>query len=153
MESAVGRQEHNASNEMRNRPFSWQAKWTAIIAEQEPAEPHHNQHGNGYADDGGEDRTIARQSAVSTERQANYAEIGLWVGAVAALATAWAAWAAAFAAKAAAASNEIARETAKRELRAYVGFIEYKINTQKHEFNISIKNFGETPATEVFCSH
>jgi hypothetical protein len=66
---------------------------------------------------GGDDREIARQSARASERQADYAEIGLWIGGFAAFATALAALEAAAAARAAAGAadesrraNEIAKE-------------------------------------------
>lgn len=120
VKSAVGRQEQRAANDMGDWPSSWKSKRPAVIAEQEPAEANHYQHGNGYADDGGEDRAIARQSARADERQADYAELGLWVGAVAALATAWAAIEAGRAATAAKDAAQVSKNALVNVQRAFI---------------------------------
>lgn len=151
MENATGEQKHKTAYDVRDWPISWQSERSTVIAKQEPPEPNHDQHGNKNTDEGGEDRVIARQSAKAAERQADYAEFGLWVGAVAALATAWAAWAAATAAKSAAASNEIARETAKRELRAYINITQVRVDGLEGDarFCLEYKNCGQTPAYDI----
>lgn len=169
VENAPGRQEHKTAYGMGDWPITRQAKRPTIVAEQEPSEPGHNQHSNRFADEGDQDRSIARQSAKAAERQADYAEFGLWVGAVAALATAWAAWAAAFAARSARdsvleakAANEQARALFAAEQRPWLGIEAAKVvhcalvanpgeRPKAHvTMEVGVKNFGSTPATQVF---
>jgi hypothetical protein len=169
VENSVGRQEHKSPDDMRDGPDTRQSERSAIVAQQEPSEPGHDQHGNRNADEGSEDRVIARQSAKAAERQADYAEFGLWVGAIAALATAWAAWAAAFAARSARdsvleakAANEQARVLFAAEQRPWLGIeaakvVHFALTANPGErpkahvtMEVGVKNFGSTPATQVF---
>jgi hypothetical protein len=144
--------EHKGSYDSRERPLTWQAEWPELIAANDPPKTSEEKQPRKEAEDGGEDRVIARQGAAAAERQADYAEISLWVGGLAAIATAWAAIEAGRAATAASKSNEIARETAKSELRAYVFISTARIAHLKREAPhafIEIKNFGQTPAYRV----
>jgi hypothetical protein len=181
---------HDPSDHMWTWPISWQAKWPAIVAEQPPADSRQHQDANDQPkqNEGTEDYT--RRSTEAAETQAYYSVRQFYVGiasavvgALAAGATAYAAWAAKLAAdaaadatKEAAASNEIARDTAKSELRAYVmldrmesdqldvapyNFLPRTSNDVKtiiqsmvygYRFRFILKNSGQTPAKNVIIS-
>ncbi|MGJ0534149.1 hypothetical protein [Methylocystis sp.] len=157
MENGERCREHDAAYGAGEWPLSRQSENAALIAVNEPSKAYEDKQPRKDAEDTGEDRVIARQGAKATERQADYAEISLWVGGLAAIATAWAAIEAGKAARASAAaateavrSNEIAQDIGNTQLRAYISIESACVNNfvqgQNPISDCKIKNFGQTPA-------
>lgn len=176
----AGSHQHQRAEQAWSWPVTWQTEWAAVIAGKQPASTGNKTHADNDPNQTENADDYARRSAEASETQAFYAVwqfyvgiVGAIAGALAAAFTGWAALEAGRAARAAAASNEIARDTAKRELRAYVTLARMETErldvapynfplqtsndaktimdnlTYGYGFRFILKNSGQTPAKNV----
>lgn len=155
----AGQKHSAASNPWESKALTAEPGRQIVIPQDQTSKPKEHKKPCDNPADRNEDDTCsqwrsanAAQDAITVANtQADYAYWGLWVGAIAAFATAYAAIEAGRAAKAAAASNTIARETAKRELRAYINVAQVRVDGLEGNarFCLEYKNCGQTPAYDI----
>lgn len=152
----IGQQHHypaDDAGESQSSADIEQPKSIKVVPEQNPPKSDTNKKCVENPDKSRDDMAIALQSAKASERQADYAELSLWVGAIAALATAWAAYEAARAARAAVRATDIAEMSLTNIEAPFIfpvfDFPEIEYGPAKikcvETARMRLKNFGKTP--------
>lgn len=93
----------------------------------------------------------AEKSTLEAHRATNWAIVGTVLSAIGLGAILWSLGQTERALAASKEANDITRETSIHQLRAYVGFYDwdFEIKITKATFEVSIKNFGQTPALNL----